>query len=304
MDVSYGMRLKREDPPEVLVGQRLGQPRTVELLKQLKRRFGTRLVYEVDDDLFNVPGKNPASAIYNPVIRKGMVDCIRLSDHVTVSTPELAGQISRIAGISMEKISVLENSVPDHAFAQIATHRAGMEGPVVIGWRGSATHVEDFAEARHGLARILERPDVRLKLIGASPSNKLPANKVFHTGWIKDINDFYQELDFDIGIVPLADNIFNQSKSHIAVLEMAARGIPVIASDLPSYRRFISHGETGFLVKQNHEWAKYLKLLIENPQMRQEMGDAATFRAMVYRTAQIAPQYRYVYKSLTGVSVS
>lgn len=302
MAVGYGMQLKRESPPELLVGQRLGQPRTLELLSWLKRQFGTRLIYEVDDDLFNVPPKNPAAPIYNRTILKGMVDCIRMADHVTVSTPELASQISGIASIHPDLITVLENSVPDQAFAQIATQRAGTDGPVVIGWRGSSTHVEDFAEAQHGLSRILERPNVKLRLIGSSPSNKLPASKVEHTGWIKDIGQFYEALDFDIGIVPLADNVFNQSKSHLAVIEMAARGIPVIASDMPSYRRAIVHGETGFLVGQKHEWAKYLKLLIENPELRQQMGDAATHRALAYRTTEVAPRYKELYSSVLGAS--
>lgn len=302
LDVRYGMRLNRQDPPQLLVGQRLGQPRTLELLKWLRREYGTRLIYEVDDDLFNVPPKNPAAKVYNSTIRQGMIDCIRLADHVTASTVELADQLTRITS-GLRSVSVLENSVPDVAFSNIATQRAGAEGPVVIGWRGSATHVEDFAEVQHGLARILDRPDVRLKLIGASPTNKLPKAKVQHTGWIKDIEDFYDQLDFDIGIVPLADNVFNQSKSHLAVLEMAARGIPVIASNLPSYRRFIEHGVNGFLVSQKHEWAKYLKILIEDPELRHSMGDAATIRAMDFRTIKLAPGYLNLYNSVMGVSV-
>ena len=32
------------------------------------------------------------------------------------------------------------------------------------------------------------------------------------------------------------------------------------------------HGVTGFLVKHSHEWGKYLRLLVEDHQLREEMS--------------------------------
>lgn len=305
LDTGYGLRLGRENPPELLVGQRLGQPRTLALLQWLRRQHGTRVVYEVDDDLLNVPGRNPAAAMFtDPKIRQGMIDCIGFADAVTASTPELA---TRMAQYTTAPIVVLPNTVPMSVFQMVPEARSAGDGkdadePVVIGWRGSATHKEDFAEVRHGIGRILESHHTRLKLIGAIPANNLPRDQVDATGWV-GIDQFYTELDFDIGIVPLADNVFNQSKSHLAVLEMAARGIPVIASNLPSYRRFITHGENGFLVNQGHEWAKYMRLLVENPGMRKVMGLQAKMRAIQFETSTWAQNYREAYSSVLGVSV-
>lgn len=297
MNAQSGMRLNRKAPPELLIGQRLGQPRTVDVLKWLKAEHGTRLIYEIDDDLFHVPRKNPAARIYHPAILKGMVDCMGLVDHITTSTPELASRVLEQVGRNLP-VTVLENCLPGSAF-RLPGHQN--DGPVMIGWRGSATHQEDFAEVRHGLNRILDRADVRLKLIGSAPVNGLPAGKIDTVSWIPDIHAFYEELNFDIGIVPLADNVFNDSKSHIAVLEMAARGIPAIASDMPSYRRFIQHGTNGFLVRQKHEWAKYMKILIEDPEMRMNMGKEAFVTALRFRAGgSVTQAYRDVYRHVLG----
>lgn len=294
----YGMRYPRDRPPKILIGQRLGRPQSLDLIKQIKRQGGTTVVYEIDDDLFNVPRSNPASGLFSqPEVRKYMAECMRAADYITVSTPEMSRRVLEIApGIPIE---ILPNSLPEVAFG--TPDRSGR--PITIGWRGSATHEEDFAECRHGLGQILTRyPGVHFKVVGQNPTKKLPEDRLHVTGWIRDMPTYYEALDFDIGLVPLADNTFNQSKSEIAVLEMAARGIPVIASDVPAYRRFIDHGENGFLVKQNHEWAKYMRVLLESPELRMEMGENGFKRAHDFKTSVVSLRYRTLFQSMLEVS--
>ncbi|MCA1840172.1 MAG: glycosyltransferase, partial [Actinobacteria bacterium] len=43
-------------------------------------------------------------------------------------------------------------------------------------------------------------------------------------------------------------------------------------ADTGPYSRVIKHGETGFLVKRDHEWAKYLQILVEDEDARNEIG--------------------------------
>jgi glycosyltransferase involved in cell wall biosynthesis len=97
-----------------------------------------------------------------------------------------------------------------------------------------------------------------------------------HTRWQPDLWDFYAGVDFDIGVAPLDPaGKFNRSKSALRALEYAARGIPVVASNCEAYRGFVQHGVTGFLVKYDHEWGRYLRDLVNDEAMRTEMGAAA-----------------------------
>jgi glycosyltransferase involved in cell wall biosynthesis len=41
------------------------------------------------------------------------------------------------------------------------------------------------------------------------------------------------------------------------------------------YRQFVLHGTTGFLVKRDHEWLKYLSELAADDGLREEMGAKA-----------------------------
>lgn len=80
--------------------------------------------------------------------------------------------------------------------------------------------------------------------------------------------NFYPLLlsDFDIGIVPLVKNDFNQAKSFIKGLEYAAAGIPFVATDTEEYKYLYDHG-IGRIASNEDEWEKHLTELLD-PQVR------------------------------------
>ncbi len=70
----------------------------------------------------------------------------------------------------------------------------------------------------------------------------------------------------------------------LVALEAQASGIPVVASDLPGVRTVVQDKQTGFLVPMQdvEELAAHLRLLIENPEMRQVFGAAARTYAVTH----------------------
>ncbi len=151
---------------------------------------------------------------------------------------------------------------------------------IVIGWAGSVTHDADLNLVMPALGKILDKyPNVHLELLGGilqgsiayltqtfSPEAKKKVRIIYGTpAW-----DQYPKLMlsqmWDIGIAPLIDDEFNESKSHIKWMEYTMMGIPVIASDAYPYKENIPEG-CGFLAKSD-EWEEKLSQLIENKGMR------------------------------------
>jgi glycosyltransferase involved in cell wall biosynthesis len=95
------------------------------------------------------------------------------------------------------------------------------------------------------------------------------------TPWRANVWDYYQAIDFDIGVIPLSDHAFNESKSHIKALEYSALGIPVVASDSAPYRDFVVDGVTGYLCRTPDEWRARLRELVNDADARAELGAAA-----------------------------
>jgi glycosyltransferase involved in cell wall biosynthesis len=259
---------------DVIVGQRFAGYDGMTTWRR-SRTPRNRLVYETDDDLFSIEEINWAAheQFTQPKVQDGIKTYTMMSDLVTTTTETLA-QVQR--DIGAEKVAVLPNCVPEYV---LDLPKAVSGRRPRIGWVGGASHGLDVHEAVPGVRRFLSKnPEWDLYLAGTDyrPSfNARNWDQMAHAGW-RQINEdehkYYELIDFEIGIAPLKDTVFARSKSALKALEYNARGIPVIASSVQPYKEFVVHGENGFLVKGQHEWLKYLRLLADNPDLRAEMG--------------------------------
>ena len=77
---------------------------------------------------------------------------------------------------------------------------------------------------------------------------------------------------FDIGIMPLPDNEWTRGKGGYKLLQYMAVGVPCVASPVGINKELIRDGENGFLATTEEEWYEKLSLLIDNPELRREMG--------------------------------
>jgi hypothetical protein len=267
---------------DTIAGQRVCKPAPTERW-QAMARTGRWLVYEVDDDLLNVDPGTPAAPIYaDPVIRANIVANAAAAGRVTVSTNALA----EVMSVYNPNVVVVPNAVPDYLLTLTRPRR----DRVTIGWT-PGIHVADWPVIRGPLRRFLARNrHVDLHLIGSRfPTPSWPPYR--HTPWVHGLDGYYQAIDFDIGIAPLQWTIFNRSKSHIKALEYAALGIPVVATAARPYEEYVRHGETGYLVRRDYEWDKYLRMLVEDTAMREEMGAKARQVAAAYTISRWLPAW-------------
>lgn len=258
---------------DVIVGQRVSQPGPTSRWQQLARDSLCKLVYEIDDDLLEVdPSNGPAWTFFSrPDIRSNIKRNIQIADIVTVTNNALAERVAQLN----PNVRVVPNRVPAWLLG-LSTPPSGER--LILGWAGGASHQMDWAEAQGEVARFITRSSsTEMHVMGWQPPKlwrRLPPGRRRFSQWLESVPDLYRAIDFNIGLAPLRPHVFNQAKSYIKALELAALGIPCIASDVGPYSEFIRHGETGFLVRQPHEWSLYLRQLLD-PVLREEMGAKA-----------------------------
>jgi glycosyltransferase involved in cell wall biosynthesis len=288
VEVNYGWTERCEDY-RIIVGQRVGKPEALPIWRRLKARH--RLVYETDDDVFTIDSLNVAAYLtHSPQIIDAVEFAATIADMVTVSTEPLAEVMRRYN----DNVVVLPNHIPD----DLLTLERPVREQVTVGWAGGDSHLRDFEAVAPQLRRFLDRnPHVDFHTIGTSYLRPFKL-RGRHTGWCQDIWDYYRSVDFDVGIAPLADTVFNQSKSAIKAIEYAALGIPVIASDVEPYRPFVLDGVTGYLIRQPHEWGKRLRELTHDHAMRAEMAAKAKEHAANWVIGRGWPMWEQAYQSL------
>ena len=257
------------DGADIVVGQLIGGHSDPATIHQWWRGLAKRskLVYELDDDPFEIETDNPVSGPYGlPTARDSIAHCMEISDLVTVSTEPLAERMRRYN----PNVAVLKNRI-DASLLKLERPR---RDKVTVGWAGGASHLRDIEVCAYGLRKTIDRHDIDCHFIGPDFTHVI-RRPIRRSPWCETTTDYYKLLDFDIGLAPLRSSVFTRSKSYIKALEYAALGIPVIASDVEPYRDFVVDGVTGFLIRRDHEWAQRLRDLINDADMRADMGRKA-----------------------------
>jgi hypothetical protein len=289
--------------PRTLVGQRVCKDGPSNLWFQIGvQKDRPRTVYELDDDLWNVDHTNVKAFKWfmNGIDDQGVhhnvalnvARSVALADYVTCTTEPLAEILRQFN----PNVHIIPNYIPRWVLDWERPRREEL----CIGWGGSGTHGMDWeAEGPH-IKRFLKRSGMPFRLIGgnlvqAQVQLGLPVEQVSAAGWIPSVEDYWRNIDYDIGVIPLKPHLFNQSKSSLKFLENAALGIPTVASDCGPYTRAIEHGKTGFLVKRDHEWGKYLRDLVNDEAMREEIGRNAKEWAKTQILEDHLDEYEKVY---------
>lgn len=146
---------------------------------------------------------------------------------------------------------------------------------VVIGWSGSISTIKHFEHALSFLKPLKEKYGQRIEIrVIGDPKYKLKELNIQGQSWspkteVDDLNRF------DIGIMPLPDNEWAKGKCGLKGLSYMACGIATIMSPVGVNTEIIQHGVNGYLASTPEEWVRCISDLIENPSLRQKMGQAA-----------------------------
>ena len=112
-------------------------------------------------------------------------------------------------------------------------------------------------------------------------TNSLPYLRV----WTKPVTTYAMNYSkMDISLAPIKNHVFNRMKSQLKVIEAGFYKKALIASNIGPYtldlRHSLKNGEftdgNALLVDENRnhsDWAKYVKKLVQNPNMIEDMGN-------------------------------
>src|SRR5579862_415563 len=234
---------------------------------------GTPLIYQLDDPLY-IPYRSPSNGVLSYLKFFGKVKSLcRMSSVVLGNSP------SHVAFARRYNSNVWE--IPSLVDANLYTGwrpQPASEGRrVTIGWSGGPTTVENLQVIRDPLRTLSRRSDNQVLLIGASDFG-LP--DVPHTGleW-RGETEVADLRRLDVGLVPVPLTAWTPHKLYLKLIQYMALGIPAVATPLGTNPVIMEDGRTGFLAEGSSDWVQKVERLIENPDLREEMGKAAAEKA-------------------------
>ena len=257
---------------DVIVFQRITHRHLVQAIPLIRQR-GIAVVVDMDDDLTCIHPANPAFTALHP--RGGNRDhswentlraCANAT-MVTVSTPALLQRYARTT-----PGHVLYNMVPER---MLSIERSDSN---TVGWAGSVhSHPTDLQVMGPTIAQHLQAGNsfrVVGPLVGVHDALGVSKSiKIETTDVVKNIVNWPDAVaTLGIGVAPLADSKFNTAKSWLKMAEMAAVGVPCVASPRDEYVRLHKLG-VGLLAKNPNEWRQRITALTISSSMRNELSE-------------------------------
>jgi len=194
--------------------------------------------------------------------------------------------------------NALSQAMIDRATALVALQQRDPQAATVIGYFCGTPYVhdEDLASIAAALGHMLARyPQLRLRIYGAlhlAASLDAYAAQIEQRPLVPWQDLLAHVVQVDIAIAPLVDNPQRRAKSAVKYLEAALVAVPVVASRLEPYQDAIVDGVTGLLASTPDEWAHALEQLIQSPELRASIGQAARQQAVrLHSTAARAPHF-------------
>ncbi len=145
------------------------------------------------------------------------------------------------------------------------------EKVVTLGWIGSKSTLAYLLDLK-GVLEEIGRNFINVQL-------KIVCDTFFdcrHLSVIKKPWRYEEEIEdlhsFDIGLMPLSDDPWSRGKCAFKLLQYLAVGVPVVASPVGMNSEIVHNHKNGFLALNEHEWLKWLKLLIQEPDLRRRLG--------------------------------
>jgi len=188
---------------------------------------------------------------------------LRLMDGVISSSPV---QTEDVAPLNPQVMLI------EHPIINFASSSYPPKKTVDMIWQGYMANVECMFRLHNVLERIQQESAVDVRMIYHSNAPSREEGMVRFVKWkIRDWQKMLAQADIGIVIKPPDDEIQRRKPSN-KVLSYMAAGLPVVCTPTQADKLIMEHGKTGFFAYSDEEWYMYLKILIENPALRETMG--------------------------------
>jgi glycosyltransferase involved in cell wall biosynthesis len=154
-----------------------------------------------------------------------------------------------------------------------------------IGWSGLEYNFRYLQILKPVLMKLMDQSPIEFVVLSGSP----PVDLGFPFSFEKwdPAREVEQLNSFDIGVMPLAIDEWTKGKCGMKILQYMALEIASVATPVGVTEQIIQHGINGYHALTTSDWEARLVKLIEDPQLRQRLGEAARETVVDFYSVQV-----------------
>lgn len=255
----YVQLLGLGDSDVVVIQKRLLNPFFLRLLRLRARK----LVYDFDDAVMLDEEPDEKGDFLNPARNRRFLRMIRAVDMVIAGNDYL-GELALTAGAKKVRI------IP--SFPSPIKARKKDDGNCVLGWMGSAGNLKYLEAIAPAVKAVMDKcPGLEFRVVTDGHSPLLEEIGAVFKPW-SESGEAADLSDFDIGIMPLADNPWTHGKCGFKLLQYFSAARPVVSSPVGVNSQIVRDGVNGFLASTMDQWSERILTLVSDAKLRLEMG--------------------------------
>jgi glycosyltransferase involved in cell wall biosynthesis len=246
-------------------------------VRLIQKKTNSKVIFDLDDPLFL-----PSRKIGRFKVRSPSFDFVervmKNSEAITASSHYILAYAKNFNHNSF----LIHTPIDTDEFNPLIRKRSEK---FTIGWVGNASgSLVNLKMLRRPLMKLGKRYDIRFKMVSYLGDEKVKNAFRKVEGCVEvdygmeqwvPLNELPRYIcGFDVFASPFTKTSWFEGKSIVKAAIGMAIGIPVVASPVGEQKYVLKHGINGFLAKNEEEWYKYLKMLIEDEKLRGSMGNS------------------------------
>lgn len=229
------------------------------------RRKSKRIIFDLDDAIMYRSSSSPHPHSFSRWFKFRWM--VRGSDVVIAGNRFLKDQVLKADG--QKRVYVIPTAIDMDSYPK--KKEISSESVIVLGWigtKGNLRYLQRLEPVFESLSRRFSH--LRLKVVseGRFESAHLP---VINKAW-KFEEENEDLISFDIGLMPLSDDLWSKGKCGLKIVQYLSVGIPVVCTPVGVNGDIVTDGENGFWATSNQEWVDRLSTLIQDQELRKRMG--------------------------------
>jgi glycosyltransferase involved in cell wall biosynthesis len=229
------------------------------------RKKSPKVLFDLDDAIMYRSSSSPYPHSLSRRLKFRWM--VKGSDAVTVGNQFLKKEVLKVD--RTKKVFVIPTSIDTNLYPQKKNFSDRQE--IILGWIGTKGNLKYLKSLEPAFETIRQRfPQVKLKIVSNDfyDSSTLPLVK--KTWKLEDENE--DLVSFDIGVMPLSDDLWSKGKCGLKIIQYLSVGVPVVCTPVGINSDIVKDGENGFWATTHQEWVDRLSTLIQNPELRYRMG--------------------------------
>jgi glycosyltransferase involved in cell wall biosynthesis len=230
------------------------------------RIFKKYTIYDFDDAIW-IPNASETNRNLTMLFKRfnNAIDICRWCSVVSVGNAYLAEFASKYN----DNVIINPTTIDTDGLHNIVSSHDNSE--FVIGWTGSHSTVQYLDELFPVLKKLEEKHRFKFHVIGDVPP-KFNLKSMNFIPW-KKLGEIDELAKFDVGVMPLPEDVWAKGKCGFKALQYMALGIPALVSDVGVNAEIVDHNINGFVCTNTEEWYSSLNKLMSDPTLLKQMSE-------------------------------